>query len=176
MNMTSRKDTQKNISHRYNIIPISIALIMIAAIILPETYAFDLGLLDFSKKKPTTVATCTPSAGLTGMINEYNGIQLSTKLYDFTKKNKYQKISVTVTDKKCSHQYTVIVGTNRMATIKQGSDKNSGLKISTTSDNLFAAKSAYEKNDTLGLIRSSMGISMPIGTRIKAIIFLKSYL
>ncbi len=176
MNMTSRKDSGKNIGRRYNIIPISIALILIAAIILPETYAFDLGFLDFSKKKPTTAAICTPSPSLTEMINEYNGIQLSTKLYDFVKKNRYQKITATVTEKKCSYQYTILVGTSRIAAIKQGSDNNAGLKISTTYDNILAAEEAYENSDTIGLIKTAMGINMPIGTKLKALIFLRSYL
>lgn len=176
MNITSRKDSGKNIGRRYNTITISIALILIAAIILPETYAFNLGFLDFSKKKPATAAICTPSPSLTETINEYNGIQLSTKLYDFIKTNKYQKITVTVTEKKCSYQYTIQVGSDRITTINPGSDKNTGLKISTAYDNILASENAYGKGDIFGLIKSAAGISMPIGTRLKTLIFLRSYL
>ena len=160
----------------YHTLAISAIFIIVAALILPAAYAFDFRFLDFSKKKPTTAVLCTPDPGLTGMINEYDGIQLSTKLYDFMAKNRYQKISVTVKDDKCTYQYTVIVGTTGIATIKEGSDKNSGLKISTTYDNILAAEEAHENNDTIGLIKAAMGINMPIGARIKAIVFLKSYL
>jgi len=151
-----------------------IAVFLIVTFLVPHAHAFGFGIFKLNPKPPVEI--CSPSAGLDNIIERYNETNVSKKIFIFTENNNYQTISLTVKENTCVHEYTIEITDSGQAIITIGHQSDAGLRVSTTYENMHFAEEAYRKNDVFGLIKSSFGMRMPLSARIKAVMFLRSYI
>ncbi|MFH1433092.1 MAG: hypothetical protein ABIG84_07805 [archaeon] len=90
------------------------------------------------------------------------------------RENGYWNIDVMIEKDYCAYEYTVTMTDSGEVLISDGL-LDVELKISTTYDNVFFAHKSYVEHDSLGVLKSSLRVKMPIKAKIKAILFLRSY-
>ena len=151
-----------------------IAVFLILTFLIPHVHAFGFGMFKLNPKPPVEI--CASDAGLESIIERYNETYVSRKIFRFTENNNYQTISLTVKENTCVHKYTIEITDSGQAIITVGHQGDAGLRVSTTYGNMHFAEEAYRKNDVFGLIKSSFGMRMPLSARIKAVLFLRSYI
>ncbi len=152
-----------------------ITLLIVITFLIPHAHAFGFSIFKFIEKQPVQ-EICVPNTGLDNIIERYNETNVSKKIFRFTENNNYQTISLTVKENTCVHKYTIEITDSGQAIITEGHHDNAGLRVSTTYANMHFVEEAYRKNDVFGLIKSSFGVKMPLSARIKAVMFLRSYI
>ncbi|MEA3343534.1 MAG: hypothetical protein U9Q92_05175 [archaeon] len=152
-----------------------ITLLIVITFLIPHAHAFGFSIFKFIEKQPIQ-EICAPNTGLDNIIDRYNETYVSRKIFSFLDNNNYRTISLTVKENTCVHEYTIEITDSGQAIITEGHLDNASLRVSTTYGNMHFAEEAYRKNDILGLIKSSFMVKMPLSTRIKVVLFLKSYI
>ncbi|MFH1127047.1 MAG: hypothetical protein V1718_02970 [archaeon] len=149
-----------------------VVFVLVVFLFVPSANAFGFDIFKSLKKQP--VIACEPDEALDSLVYSYNASNVSEKVFDLVRENGYWNIDVMIEKDYCAYEYTVTMTDSGEVLISDGL-LDVELKISTTYDNVFFAHKSYVEHDSLGVLKSSLRVKMPIKAKIKAILFLRSY-